>query len=78
MSTAVANQDCTGIPAYGVGRDAQLYRKNLEELSKWDGQSPPTPRHQKGKHNPRIQELIGKVGLTTPQPLTQSSLSDAV
>uniref|UniRef100_A0A3B4X8H4 Dihydropyrimidine dehydrogenase [NADP(+)] n=1 Tax=Seriola lalandi dorsalis TaxID=1841481 RepID=A0A3B4X8H4_SERLL len=36
-----------------------LYLKSLE-LKDWDGQSPPTERHQKGKPVPRLDELVGK------------------
>lgn len=42
------------------GLKALLYLKSLE-LKDWDGQSPPTERHQKGKPVPRLEELIGKV-----------------
>ncbi|CAB1340833.1 unnamed protein product, partial [Coregonus sp. 'balchen'] len=37
-----------------------LYLKSIEELQDWDGQSPPTLRHQKGKPVPRLEELVGK------------------
>lgn len=46
------------------GLKALLYLKSLE-LKDWDGQSPPTERHQKGKPVPRIEDLVGKVLLLT-------------
>ena len=34
----------------------------IEELGTWDGQSPPTPKHQKGKIiSPKIKDVVGKV-----------------
>lgn len=42
------------------GLKTLLYLKSLE-LKDWDGQSPPTERHQKGKPVPRVQELVGQV-----------------
>jgi len=44
-----------------AGLKALLYLKSLE-LRDWDGQSPPTERHQKGKPVPRLEELVGQVG----------------
>ncbi|GLD61807.1 polypyrimidine tract-binding protein 2-like protein [Lates japonicus] len=41
------------------GSKALLYLKSLE-LKDWDGQSPPTERHQKGKPVPRLEDLVGK------------------
>ena len=38
-----------------------LYLQTIGELSAWTGQSPPTPKHQKGKTVPKITELVGKV-----------------
>eukprot|EP00731_Ephydatia_muelleri_P018077 Em0011g117a len=33
----------------------------IEELGTWDGQSPPTPKHQKGKIiSPKIKDVVGK------------------
>ena len=46
------------------GLKALLYLKSLE-LNGWDGQSPPTDRHQKGKPVPKLEELVGKVPLLT-------------
>lgn len=34
----------------------------VDELSDWDGQSPPTPKHQRGKViPPKIKDVVGKV-----------------
>ncbi|XP_072547549.1 LOW QUALITY PROTEIN: dihydropyrimidine dehydrogenase [NADP(+)] [Salminus brasiliensis] len=60
VCSAVQNQDFTVIQDYCLGLKALLYLKSIEELSDWDGQSPPTLRHQKGKPVPSIQELVGK------------------
>lgn len=42
-----------------AGLKALLYLKSLE-LDNWDGQSPPTEKHQKGKPVPRLEDLVGK------------------
>uniref|UniRef100_A0A8C1N125 Dihydropyrimidine dehydrogenase [NADP(+)] n=1 Tax=Cyprinus carpio TaxID=7962 RepID=A0A8C1N125_CYPCA len=60
VCSAVQNQDFTVIEDYCLGLKALLYLKSIEELHDWDGQSPPTIRHQKGKPVPRVDELIGK------------------
>ncbi|CAI5642265.1 unnamed protein product [Oreochromis niloticus] len=59
VCSAVQNQDFTLIEDYCVGLKALLYLKSLE-LKDWDGQSPPTERHQKGKPAPRLESLVGK------------------
>ncbi|KAG8013851.1 Dihydropyrimidine dehydrogenase [NADP(+)] [Nibea albiflora] len=56
VCSAVQNQDFTVIEDYCVGLKALLYLKSLE-LKDWDGQSPPTERHQKGKPVPRLEDL---------------------
>uniref|UniRef100_A0A6I8NLA2 Dihydropyrimidine dehydrogenase [NADP(+)] n=1 Tax=Ornithorhynchus anatinus TaxID=9258 RepID=A0A6I8NLA2_ORNAN len=60
VCSAVQNQDFTVIEDYCTGLKALLYLKSIEELNAWDGQSPVTERHQKGKPVPRIAELTGK------------------
>ncbi|KAF6074359.1 dihydropyrimidine dehydrogenase [Phyllostomus discolor] len=60
VCSAVQNQDLTVIEDYCSGLRALLYLKSVEELQDWDGQSPATVRHQKGKPVPRIAELAGK------------------
>lgn len=58
------NQDFTVIEDYCLGLKALLYLKSIEELHDWDGQSPPTIRHQKGKPVPCVEELVGKVSIS--------------
>ncbi|XP_051990103.1 dihydropyrimidine dehydrogenase [NADP(+)] isoform X2 [Xyrauchen texanus] len=60
VCSAVQNQDFTVIEDYCLGLKALLYLKSIEELHNWDGQSPPTIRHQKGKPVPHVEELVGK------------------
>ncbi|KAI4871268.1 hypothetical protein NFI96_019794 [Prochilodus magdalenae] len=60
VCSAVQNQDFTVIEDYCVGLKTLLYLKSIEELQDWDGQSPPTARHQKGKPVPKLEELVGK------------------
>lgn len=55
------NQDFTLIDDYTSGLKCLLYLQTVREFSEWNGQSPPTPKHQKGKRVPRIAELVGKV-----------------
>lgn len=43
-----------------LGLKTLLYLKSLE-LTDWDGQSPPTEKHQRGKPVPRLGDLVGKV-----------------
>lgn len=63
MCSAIQNQDFTVIDDYCTGLRALLYLKSIEELGDWDGQSPATMRHQKGKPVSSIADLIGKVSL---------------
>ncbi len=60
VCSAVQNQDFTVIQDYITGLKALLYLKSRGDLADWDGQSPPTPRHQLGKEVPKISELVGK------------------
>uniref|UniRef100_A0A6Q2YP30 Dihydropyrimidine dehydrogenase [NADP(+)] n=1 Tax=Esox lucius TaxID=8010 RepID=A0A6Q2YP30_ESOLU len=60
VCSAVQNQDFTLIEDYCLGLKALLYLKSIDELQDWDGQSPPTIRHQKGKPVPRLEGLLGK------------------
>ncbi|MEQ2195090.1 hypothetical protein XENOCAPTIV_007336, partial [Xenoophorus captivus] len=53
------NQDFTLIEDYCVGLKTLLYLKSLE-LKDWDGQSPPTEKHQKGKPVVKLVDLVGK------------------
>uniref|UniRef100_A0A3B3I1B5 Dihydropyrimidine dehydrogenase [NADP(+)] n=1 Tax=Oryzias latipes TaxID=8090 RepID=A0A3B3I1B5_ORYLA len=69
VCSAIQNQDFTVIEDYCLGLKALLYLKSLE-LKDWDGQSPPTQKHQKGKSVPKVQELVGK-GLPSFGPYLQ-------
>uniref|UniRef100_A0A8D2IGL8 Dihydropyrimidine dehydrogenase [NADP(+)] n=1 Tax=Varanus komodoensis TaxID=61221 RepID=A0A8D2IGL8_VARKO len=60
VCSAIQNQDFTVIKDYCTGLRALLYLQSIEELQDWDGQSPPTIRHQKGKPVPKIADLMGK------------------
>ncbi|KAL4635100.1 dihydropyrimidine dehydrogenase NADP(+) [Arapaima gigas] len=60
VCSAIQNQDFTVIEDYCLGLKALLYLKTIEELRDWDGQSPPTPHHQKGKPIFMVKELLGK------------------
>ncbi|XP_075792703.1 dihydropyrimidine dehydrogenase [NADP(+)] isoform X2 [Pelodiscus sinensis] len=60
VCSAIQNQDFTVIEDYCTGLRALLYLKSIEELQDWDGQSPATMCHQKGKPVPKIADLIGK------------------
>ncbi|MXQ79675.1 hypothetical protein E5288_WYG007062 [Bos mutus] len=60
VCSAIQNQDFTIIQDYCTGLKALLYLKSIEELQDWDGQSPATRSHQKGKPVPCIAELVGK------------------
>ncbi|XP_063284409.1 dihydropyrimidine dehydrogenase [NADP(+)] isoform X1 [Pelobates fuscus] len=60
VCSAVQNQDFTLIDDYCTGLKALLYLKSIEELNDWDGQSPPTIRHQKGKTVPKVADIIGQ------------------
>lgn len=57
VCSAVQNQDFTVIEDYITGLQALLYLKSLG-LEGWDGQSPPTPKHQKGK-TILVKDLVG-------------------
>uniref|UniRef100_UPI00398E6EE3 dihydropyrimidine dehydrogenase [NADP(+)]-like isoform X1 n=2 Tax=Pristiophorus japonicus TaxID=55135 RepID=UPI00398E6EE3 len=60
ICSAVQNQDFTLIDDYCTGLKALLYLKSTEELQNWDGQSPPTMSHQKGKPVPEVPGIIGQ------------------
>jgi len=52
VCSAVQNQDYTVVQDYISGLKTLLYLKgksSIGELNNWDGQSPPTPKHQLGK-----------------------------
>ncbi|KFR00409.1 Dihydropyrimidine dehydrogenase [NADP(+)], partial [Nipponia nippon] len=60
VCSAIQNQDFTVIDDYCTGLRALLYLKSIEELEDWNGQSPATMQHQKGKPVHRIADLMGK------------------
>uniref|UniRef100_A0A3P8X8W9 Dihydropyrimidine dehydrogenase [NADP(+)] n=1 Tax=Esox lucius TaxID=8010 RepID=A0A3P8X8W9_ESOLU len=62
VCSAVQNQDFTLIEDYCLGLKALLYLKSIDELQDWDGQSPPTIRHQKGKPVPRLEGFLPSFG----------------
>lgn len=59
VCSAVQNQDFTLIDDYISGLKTLLYLKNIEELHDWDGQSPPTVKHQLGKPI-KLANIIGQ------------------
>lgn len=67
VCSAVQNQDFSVIEDYVTGLKALLYlRANPPpiETGIWDGQSPPTPKHQLGKP---VEHIVGDDGKTLPQ-----------
>jgi len=48
VGSAIQNQDLTVVDDYVTGLKALLYLQSLG-LEGWEGQSPPTPSHQRGK-----------------------------
>ena len=52
------NFNCTFFSATGL--KALLYLEGIEELSEWDGQSPPTARTHKGKPVSSLESIVGK------------------
>ena len=63
MCSAVHNQDFTLVDDYINGLKTLLYLQGVSELDSWDGQCPPTAKHQKGKIiTPKLKQVIGKVG----------------
>ena len=62
VCSAVHNQDFTLVDDYITGLKTLLYLQGISELASWEGQSPPTPKHQRGKViTPKISEIVGKV-----------------
>ncbi|KAG5445036.1 Dihydropyrimidine dehydrogenase [NADP(+)] [Clonorchis sinensis] len=59
VCSAVQNQDFTIIDDFITGIKAGLYMRANKEFSSWNYQSPPTPKHQKGK--PIAPDLVGHV-----------------
>jgi len=59
--SAIQNQDFTIIQDFISGLKAMLYLQQRQDLAAWDGQSPPTPVHQKGKR-------VAKLPIAAPLP----------
>ncbi|EFN81057.1 Dihydropyrimidine dehydrogenase [NADP+] [Harpegnathos saltator] len=59
IGSAIQNQDFTLIDDYVTGLKTLLYLKSLAHIKDWDGQSPPTFKHQKGKPV-SLQHALGK------------------
>ncbi|XP_071954424.1 dihydropyrimidine dehydrogenase [NADP(+)]-like [Antedon mediterranea] len=60
VCSSIQNQDFTVIDDYITGLKTMLYLESIDELHDWNGQSPPTIRHQKGKQITKISDIIGK------------------
>lgn len=60
VCSAVQNQDFTVIEDYITGLKTLLYLQSYDAFRTWDGQAPPTQKHQKGKVI-QVQDIIGKV-----------------
>ncbi|XP_064387125.1 dihydropyrimidine dehydrogenase [NADP(+)]-like [Halichondria panicea] len=61
VCSAVHNQDFTLVDDYINGLKTLLYLQGVSELDSWDGQCPPTAKHQKGKIiTPKLKQVIGK------------------
>ena len=61
VCSAIHNQDFTLVDDYISGLKTLLYLQAVDELSSWDGQCPPTAKHQKGKPlTPQLKQVIGK------------------
>lgn len=44
--------------------DVTIFPQAIDELAEWDGQCPPTAKHQRGKViTPKLKAVIGKVGM---------------
>ncbi|XP_042900300.2 dihydropyrimidine dehydrogenase [NADP(+)] [Parasteatoda tepidariorum] len=60
VCSAVQNQDFTVIDDYVSGLKSLLYMQSQPHLNDWIGQSPPTPKHQKGKPVIDIDSIVHK------------------
>ena len=75
VCSAIHNQDFTLVEDYVTGLKTLLYLQGVTELSAWDGQSPPTAKHQRGKIiTPKMKDVIGKVGVFTIRMYIRTSL----
>ena len=76
ICSAVQNQDFTLIEDYVTGLKTLLYLESIGAFEDWDGQSPPTARHQKGKQVPNVGDIVGKVCRTSFCLFVSLCLSD--
>jgi len=60
VCSAVQNQDFTVVDDYITGLKALLYLHSYDSFKQWEGQAPPTPKHQTGKII-QVKDIIGKV-----------------
>lgn len=74
ICSAIQNQDFTVIDDYVTGLKTLLYLKTLKQVKDWDGQSPPTFKHQKGKPVVSMQHALGKVNITHHNVYVKMSL----
>lgn len=59
VCSAVQNQDFTVVDDYISGLKTLLYLQSFDEFNTWEGQAPPTPKHQNGKVI-KVKDIIGK------------------
>ena len=60
VCSAVQNQDFTVVDDYISGLKTLLYLSSFDSFKDWNGQAPPTPKHQNGKIL-KVTDIIGKV-----------------
>ncbi|XP_046405599.1 dihydropyrimidine dehydrogenase [NADP(+)] isoform X2 [Ischnura elegans] len=65
VGSAVQNQDFTVVEDYITGLKTLLYLNSIDELKDWDGQSPPTMVHQKGKRTFTLKDSQAKIPVGT-------------
>ena len=61
ICSSVQNQDFTVVDDYITGLKTLMYLRSIEQLKHWDGQSPPTIQHQKGKPVPDLPAVKDQV-----------------
>ncbi|XP_046440788.1 dihydropyrimidine dehydrogenase [NADP(+)]-like isoform X2 [Daphnia pulex] len=58
ICSSVQNQDFTVVDDYITGLKTLMYLKSIDGLKGWDGQSPPTIRHQVGKPVTQLDTIV--------------------
>jgi len=61
ICSSVQNQDFTVVDDYITGLKTLMYLKSIDGLKGWDGQSPPTIRHQVGKPVTELDTIVDQV-----------------